>query len=216
VHRYDENGTPRGAPGHFSMGGDCETAAPGSRLVGLAVSGAGEALVVEISGGTAWLWWVNADGSAARPPLAAGDAGGPGGVFTTGLPIELRPLLDGSIVASEGGVWTRRFPLLGDHAEDAPAWLAARPRWRFRNTRGSRGYVLLPPGTVSTDCSQEIELLARSGRLCGRAVFADPGQPCDPVRNGATIDQGWDGTVVQQSPRAHCAWRFWPRLLAGD
>ena len=111
------------------------------------------------------------------------------------------------------GAWTRRFPYLGDHVEEAPGWLTSRPGFGLRNTRGARGYALLSPALVqSDDCSQRVELLAPSGRLCGRVTLKGDGGACTT----SLVDQGWDGTVVQESARDHCAWRFWPRLLAGD
>jgi hypothetical protein len=207
VQRYDASGAPRGAPGTFGMGDG--TCAP----IAAAVSSGGEALVVEPFAGEAWLWWLNADGSLARPAVPAGDLGGERGVFRGERPVALRPLLDGSVVASERGVWTRRFPHLGDHAEDAPGWLTSRPGFTFENTRGARGYALLPPPLAqSADCSQRVELLDPSGRLCARVTLAGDGGSCTT----SLVGQGWDGTVVQQQPRDHCAWRFWPRLLAGD
>lgn len=199
VWRFDETGTPRGDPATFGHGSTCVAVA--------AVSHAGEALVVERSGETAWLHWFAVDGSPAR---AAVDAGALGAIFTSGKPVFLAPLLDGSVVAWEGGVWTRRFPHLGDRAEAAPGWLASRPGFTFRNTRGERGYALLPPpGAESADCTQRIEVLAPSGRLCGTVTLSDPGGAC----RTRVVDQGRDGTVVQQSAREPCTWRWWPRLL---
>lgn len=171
-----------------------------------AVSQGGEALVVEKADAAAWLHWIAADGT---PAVAPASAGGFAAVFTSGQPVALAPLLDGSIAAREGPVWTRTFPHLGDRAEPAPGWLAARPGFTFRNTRGDRGYALLPPGADSPDCTQRIEVLAASGRLCGTVTLSDPGGAC----HTRDVDQGWDGTVVQQSARTACAWRWWPRLL---
>jgi hypothetical protein len=67
-------------------------------------------------------------------------------------------------------------------------------------------------GTLSADCTQSIELLAPSGRLCGRIVLHEDGAGCTT----GEVDQGWDGTVVQQSGHDACRYRWWPRLLAGD
>jgi hypothetical protein len=52
--------------------------------------------------------------------------------------------------------------------------------------------------------------VAPSGRRCGTLTFRRDGNACV---TGA-IDQGWDGTVVQQASSGACGWRFWPRLLA--
>ncbi len=96
--------------------------------------------------------------------------------------------------------------------EAAPAWLAARTNQTFRFTRGNRGYAFFPPaGQNSADCTQAVELLAPSGRRCVKLTFRRDGNACV---TGA-IDQGWDGTVVQQASSGACGWRSWPGLLAG-
>lgn len=200
--RFDASGAP-GAAATF-LGHD-----PSCRVAGAAVSREGETLVVESAGTEAWLHWFRADGT---PALPAADEGPLAALFPSGKAVFLAPLLDGSIAASEDGVWTRRFPRLGAHAEAAPGWLASRPRFRFRSTRGERGYALLPPGgQESADCTQRIEVLAPSGRLCGTVTLSDPGGPCTT----RPADQGWDGTVVQQGAREPWTWRWWPRLLGG-
>jgi hypothetical protein len=203
VARFDATGAPR-APQATFLGHDPTCVAVA------AISRGGEALVIEKAGDAAWLRWVAADGTDAAGPSTPG---GWAGLFASGQPVALAPLLDGSIVAREGAVWTRRFPRLGDRAEDAPGWLRSRPGFTFRNTRGERGYALLPPPADSADCTERIELLAPSGRLCGTVALSEP-------RGGACrtqeVDQGWDGTVVQRSAGGQCAWRWWPRLLAGD
>ncbi|HET8538771.1 MAG TPA: hypothetical protein VFL83_02745 [Anaeromyxobacter sp.] len=201
VARFDAHGVPRGPPATFA--GHASTC-----VAVAAVSREGEALVVEKAEASAWLHWIRADGTEAVAPAAAG---GFAGLFSSGQPVALAPLLDGSVVASEGGVWTRRFAHLGDRAEAAPGWLASRPGYTFRNTRGERGYALFPPGGETASCTQKIELLAPSGRLCGTVTLSDPGGAC----RTRTVDQGWDGTVVQQGPRERCAWRWWPGLLGG-
>lgn len=202
ANRYDAVGAPRGPAGSVLC----------SPYRG-AVSSRGEALVLSIDAGTVWLAWIRSDGTEARPLVAHGDAGGPNGLFRRGGQVQLAPLLDGSVVAREGVTWTLHFPYLGDRAGDAPGWLASRPGFTFRNTRGNRGYALLPPaGATSGDCSQRVELLAPSGRLCGTLTLKGDGGSCAT----GSVDQGWDGTVVQQGARDRCAWRFWPRLLAGD
>ncbi len=71
--------------------------------------------------------------------------------------------------------------------------------------------VAFLPGQASADCAQSIDLIAPSGRLCGRVTLRESGSGCT---TGA-VDQGWDGTVVQQSGHDACTFRWWPRLLAG-
>ncbi len=178
------------------------------RDVGVAVSGAGgdEMLVLEeASDGTLRTHWFAPGAPEGMPPGT--DPYRP----SYYLP-ELVPLIDGSAVMREGTQWTRRFGHLADASEAAPGWLQSRPGFRFRNTRGARAYALFPPaGTSSSDCSQRVEIVAQSGRLCGTVTLSGDGGSCS---TGA-VDQGWDGTVVQQG-RDRCSWRVWPRLLAGD
>jgi hypothetical protein len=192
ARRYDATGALAGTPGAVG----CNVSAAG-------VSAEGEALILERTSGGTLLRWLRADGSPARPTSVE-----PTG--STGFP--LLPLLDGSLVAQDPVQFTRRYPHLGAAGEPAPAWLAARGGQTFRFTRGNRGYAFFPrPGQQSSDCTQAVELVAPSGRRCARLTFRRDGNACV---TGA-IDQGWDGTVVQQDAIGACGWRTWPGLLAG-
>ncbi len=176
--------------------------------VGVGVSGGGqdEMLVLEqASDGTLRTHWF-------APGAPEGMSPGTDPYRPTYFQPELVPLIDGSLVLREGTQWTRRFGHLADASDAAPGWLQSRPGFRFRNTRGARAYALFPPaGVSSSDCSQRVEIVAQSGRLCGTVTLSGDGGSCS---TGA-VDQGWDGTVVQQG-RNRCSWRIWPRLLAGD
>lgn len=124
----------------------------------------------------------------------------------------LSPLLDGGLVLGSHGRYYRAWPYLAETSAPLPDWLAARQGRSFRFTRGNRGYAVFPtPGASSPGCTQDIELLAPSGRLCGRVVLHEDGSGCT---TGA-VDQGWDGTVVQQSGHDACSYRWWPGLLGG-
>jgi hypothetical protein len=172
-------------------------------VAGLGISNAGEALVLEFgSGGGLTVRWLGRDGAPAAP--AATDPNGSGG--------QLLPLLDGSLVVAQGTGYTRRYPHLATASVPAPAWLSARVNQTFRFTRGNRGYAFFPPaGQNSADCTQAVEVLAPSGRRCARLTFRRDGNACVT----GSIDQGWDGTVVQQASSGACGWRSWPGLLAG-
>jgi hypothetical protein len=191
AHRYDATGAPVGSPG--STG--CDAFAAG-------VSNAGEALVLEAVGTGARLRWLRADGTLARP--TAEDSSRPLG--------RLVPLLDGSLVALEGTGYTRLYPHLGTASEPAPAWLAERGRQRFRFTRGNAGYAFFHAERKRIPCIQEVELLAPSGRRCVKLTFRWDMPSCVT----GSIDQGWDGTVVEQLASSACKWRVWPGLLAGE
>jgi hypothetical protein len=194
ARRFDATGAP--APG-APAGTGCDVASVG-------VSTGGEALVIERRGaGGALLRWLRPDGTTASAPSE--DPSPPAN--------QLFPLLDGSLVSLQGSLlYTRRYPHLAATSEPAPAWLAARTGQAFRFTRGNAGYAFFPPaGQQSSDCTQIVELLAPSGRRCVQLTFRRDGNACVT----GSIDQGWDGTVVQQSASGACGWRFWPRLLAG-
>jgi hypothetical protein len=125
--------------------------------------------------------------------------------------VELVALLDGGVAVRADGAFRSLYPHLASRAVPAPAWLASRAAWTYRFTRGNRGYAFFPPPQASADCAQAIDLLAPSGRLCGRVVLhATPAAACTT----GLVDQGWDGTVVQQATAGACTYRFWPRLLA--
>ena len=191
ARRFDATGAPAGTPGPTG----CDVTAAG-------VSRGTEALVLESGAGGTLLRWLRADGTPAREP-----AEDPSRIFG-----RLEPLLDGALAVREGGSWTRRCPHLGTASEPAPAWLAARAGQSFRFTRGNAGYAFFPPqGRTSSDCTQAVELVAPSGRRCARLTFTRDGNACVT----GVIDQGWDGTVVQQTGTGACGWRFWPGLLAG-
>jgi hypothetical protein len=107
-----------------------------------------------------------------------------------------------------------------------PRWLADRAGWRFRFTRGARGYALLSPPDLGTgtaaDCAQPIDLVLASGRVCGRVTLHTALGGCGT----GIVDQGWDGTVIQDPwPRkpmelvpqgkvyGDCTFVFWPKML---
>ncbi len=199
ARRYDATGAPRGGAGEV-----------GCNLWAAGVSNQGEALVISGSALQPPLQWLTPDGTPAAP---ASVDGGAGRVFTSGR-VTLVPLLDGSLVVhnENDGTWKRRYPHLAAGGEAAPAWLAPRSGETLRFTRGNRGYAIFPgPGTPSADCTQVAELVAQSGRSCVRLTFREDAKDCT---NGF-IDQGWDGTVVQQSGKDPCSYRWWPELLAG-
>jgi List-Bact-rpt repeat protein len=101
-----------------------------------------------------------------------------------------------------------------------PAWLAARPHKGLHMVHGGAGYALIDPAGDVAPCSQQIEVLAPSGKSCGTVSFFIGGGACRA--GGLTV--GYDGTVIQQLPVAMepvseiapgfsehaCTWRYWP------
>jgi len=202
---------PSGAPVHPAreVAGD---PGPTVAFLGAGVSRRGETIVTQRVPGTLVWRWIGRDGSlldagsALQADVAAAD------------PVHVEPLLDGSVALRFGGAWSAVIAHLGDGAAPAPAWLASRPGTTLRSTRGNRGYAVLPPpGEALPACEQVVELRAPSGRLCGRVSLREGDGSC----TGGVVEQGWDGSLIQQAPREACAAgecactvRVWPRLLA--
>ncbi|HET7827051.1 MAG TPA: hypothetical protein VFK90_17070 [Anaeromyxobacter sp.] len=198
VFRFGNDGSLRG------------TGATTCEQVGAAVSNRGESLVIvarpDQAPGQEFLDWLNPDGTAAASEAAIGT---PWYSFARFL----APLLDGGIAANDGTTWQVVYPRLGASTRQPPDWLMQRRGWSFRFTRGNRGYALFPPtGQQLADCDPGLELRAPSGRLCGTITFREEGGACTT----RALDQGWDGTVIQQSARGACHYRWWPRLLARE
>jgi hypothetical protein len=210
AQRLDASGAPA-----WPGGAEVRTVDSASEPLFLAcgLSSRGEALVLSQRSAYLDVSWLDPRSGAAIPGASAERAEPFSPVVGPGLApaLELQPLLDGSVAVRADGTFRRAYGRLATLSSPLPAWLAERARFTFRFTRGNAGYAALPAaGEASQDCSQRIELLSPSGRLCGRVVLREAGGPCT---TGA-VDQGWDGTVVQQSGKDACVHRFWPRLLA--
>jgi hypothetical protein len=207
VRRLDAAGAPRADAARVETGSDAN--APW--FMGAGVSTAGEALVLLQDSSFVDAIWTDASGAIVASSTQQEPSSG---VVGDGLrhEVDAAALLDGSLVVRSDGTWRRRYGRLATRSGPLPAWLSERAAWGLRITRGNRGYAALEPGGLAApDCAQRIELLAPSGRLCGRVTFHEGGTGCT---TGA-LDQGWDGTVVQQSGKDSCTVRWWPRLLAG-
>jgi hypothetical protein len=207
AYRFDASGAPRW-PEAVAVSSDPDASEPWFMAAGVSTTGA--ALLLFQDSAFVRARWVEPSG-AAREGAATPEPSS--GVVGDGLAheVELAPLLDGSLAVRSDGTWHRRYAPLAERSEPLPAWLAERSAWSFRFTRGNAGYAALEPaGRASPDCAQRIELVAPSGRLCGRVTLREEGTGCT---TGA-LDQGWDGTVVQQSAADACTFRWWPRLLA--
>ena len=177
------------------------------------VSTRGDALVLSQRSAFLDVSWLEPRDGAPVAGAAAEQAEPSAPVVGTSLApvIELAPLLDGGLAVRADGTFRRAYAHRATTSSALPPWLAERAVWSIRFTRGNAAYAALPPaGQVSADCTQRIDLLSASGRLCGRAVLREEGGGCT---TGA-VDQGWDGTVVQQSGKDACTFLLWPRLLA--
>jgi hypothetical protein len=175
-------------------------------------SARGELLVLSQSAASLDVTWIQPSSGAPIPGASAERAEAAAGVVGAGLApqLELHPLLDGSLAVRSDGTYRRAYLPLATASSPLPAWLADRAASTLRITRGNAGYALFPPaGQPSADCAQRIDLVSRSGRLCGRVVLRQRAASCTT----GVVDQGWDGTVVQQSAQDACTFRWWPRLL---
>jgi hypothetical protein len=209
AHRFDGAGAPSW-PGGVVVGTDDSASEP--FFLGAGVSRRGDALVLAQDSASLDASWLDGGGHG----VAAADRGerwepvvGPGLAHA----LELVPLLDASLALRSDGTFRRAYPHLATTSAPLPAWLAARAAWTIRFTRGNAGYAAFPPpGLPSDDCTQRVEVLSPGGRLCGRVVLREEGRGC--LTRAA--DQGWDGTVVQQSSADACRYRWWPGLLGRD
>lgn len=208
AQRLDAGGAPpAGGPTRFGFRSD-----PQVLFLAAGVSRAGESLAIWQHSAFLDVSWRDRSGAELAGAILGETSADVLGSSALSHALELAPLLDGGLAVRADGAFRRIYPRLATASAPLPAWLAARAAWTFRFTRGNAGYALLPPpGQASADCTQAIDLLAPSGRLCGRVVLhpAAPGA----CTTGA-VDQGWDGTVVQQTAAGACAYRAWHGLLA--
>jgi hypothetical protein len=206
AHRFDAAGRARW-PGGVAVSTDDSALEP--MFLGGGVSTGGDALVLAQDSAFLDASWLDGDGHG----VAASDRGersddvvGPG----VDHAIDVLSLLDGALAVRSDGAFRRTYGARAIASAPLPTWLAERASWSFRFTRGNAGYAVLPPaGRPSADCTQRIDLVSPSGRLCGRVALREEGGACTT----GIVDQGWDGTVVQQSARDACTYRWWPGLL---
>jgi hypothetical protein len=206
AQRFVQDGAPRWAePLQFAARSD-----PRVLFLSGGVSRLGESLALwqqSASVDVSWLDKTGAEVAGAESTEYAAVLGGAGASPV----IELVPLLDGGLAVRTDGVFERSYAHLATASAALPDWLAARAAWTYRFTLGNAGYAAMPPaGQASGSCTQAIDLVAPSGRLCGQVILHADGTGC---LTGA-VDQGWDGTVVQQDAAGACSWRAWPGLLA--
>ncbi len=206
AQRLDAAGAPRAAAARVESSSD----ASAPWFMGAGVSTGGESLALLQDSSYIDAIWTDAAGTilasaTQQEPSAA--------VVGDGLrhEIDAAALLDGSLAVRSDGTWRRRYDRLATRSGPLPAWLADRASWGLRTTRGNRGYAALEPaGLAAPGCAPRVDLLAPAGRLCGRVTFTESATGCTT----GSLDQGWDGTVVQQSGADACTVRWWPRLLA--
>ncbi|BDG05349.1 hypothetical protein [Anaeromyxobacter oryzae] len=206
AQRFDASGAPR-----WSTAGMFGARSDRILFLGGGVSRAGESLAIWQH--SAWLdvSWFDASGTSLGESDFTERSDAVLGSNALQHDIDLVPLLDGGLAVHADGAFRSVYAHLATASAPLPSWLADHATWTYRFTRGNAGYALFPPpGQDSADCSQAIELYAPSGRRCGRVALHGDGRSCST----GSVDQGWDGTVVQQEAAGACTYRFWPGLLA--
>lgn len=207
--RFDAGGRPAW-PGGSVVTTDTSASEPMFLAGGVSVRG--EVMVVSQDSAFLDVSWLDARTGAVLAGASAdqGEPSAPVVGETLQPALELVPLLDGSLALRADARFRRAYGHLAAASSPLPAWLAERAAFTLRFTRGNAGYAAFPPGGQSSpDCTQRIDLVSPGGRLCGRVVLREEGSGCT---TGA-VDQGWDGTVVQQSGKDACAYHVWRGLL---
>jgi hypothetical protein len=103
----------------------------------------------------------------------------------------------------------------------APDWMKARPDTNLSPARARSAYAVLPNGGFGQPCSQDLELLSKSGNSCAKwTLDIASGRTCDTLE----LRLGLDGTILQRLPGQlesrdnlgrvkTCTLRFWPAAL---
>ena len=136
----------------------------------------------------------------------------------TYMSVKLGERVDSGLFVALGGAWKLQLDALSTTTAPAPDWLASRPDTDLHMVRGGIAYGVLHPANAS-DCSNTIDIVAASGKVCGSQVFRAPAGVCAVQ----TIRIGWDGTVVQQlfnpaectGSSCTCRWQWWTGLYKG-
>lgn len=164
-----------------------------------AVSASGNVLVLDRDRGAAR--WYDRVGA----PITGEFTVAPPGYF-----FSLLPIAGGGIAARVDGAPSPFVFPDGEPTTAAPAaWVDRYPAsYPIQIVRGGRVNAVLRTDYRTGWCATTLDLVARSGELCGTLELpAEPGA-CTRV----TI--GLDGTVFTSwQTSEHCAYRWWPKLL---
>ena len=154
--------------------------------------------------------WIDHDGAAKSAVFRAVD----GLAATTGLDFGTR--VGDGLFLSQGGKWIRAFASRATSSQPPPDWLAKRAPGKLRMARNAKAYAFLPlDGAAVPVCSQQLEIVAPTGKSCGTLSFDLSAAACT---TGA-LEVGYDGTVLQLLPLApcgpacSCSWRWYPGLV---
>ena len=206
----------------------------GSGVDGGTADGGGNALVIQDGyarcGACIVAQWFERDGAplTGQFTLLTGFSAGPATWF------ELAPLIDGGLAVrrmdadrpgqTQGfhSQWLVTVDSGKDAIQAAPDWMKARPDTNLALARGRTAYAVLPNGGSGQPCSQDVELVSRSGNSCAKwTLELASGRTCDTLE----LRLGLDGTILQRLPfelesdsdgsgrMKSCTLRFWPAAL---
>ncbi len=202
--------------------------------VALGVDRVGNTLVITRVGTTDTFrgTWFDHDGKQ-QPGSVAIPNYGTDPKFPNGLLIQLVPRVGSgfflqSLTSSRGSPdslaasWKGQIDTLGTAVADPPGWLAKYDHRKLHMARGGAAYAFIDQQAGnSPDCAQRIEVVATTGKSCGRASFnAGVTGACATL----SIDVAWDGTVIQQLPtsaevftvdagQVTCTYQTWRGLM---
>jgi len=205
-----------------------------SAIFGLGVDLNGRALVIQDGyaqcSGCILAQWFERDGTSLTGSftLIAGFSAGPATWFETA------PLIDGGLAVrrmdadrsdqTQGfhSQWLVTVDSGKDTIQAAPDWMKARPDTNLALARARAAYAVLPNGGPGQPCSQDLELVSRSGNSCAKwTLDLAAGRTCDTLE----LRLGLDGTILQHLPfelesnrdgmgrTKTCTLRFWAAAL---
>jgi hypothetical protein len=98
--------------------------------------------------------------------------------------------------------------------QPAPQWLTSRPNTNMALAHGGSAYAMLPLGEPGVTCSQQVDVLASDGTVCGSLPLPIADGQCRTQDLGLSLD----GTPIQLLPSSlaqpnTCAYRWWPFAL---
>ena len=205
-----------------------------SAIFGLGVDLNGRALVIQDGyaqcSGCILAQWFERDGTPLTGSftLIAGFSAGPATWFETA------PLIGGGLAVrrmdadrsdqTQGfhSQWLVTVDSGKDTIQGAPDWMKARPDTDLALARAGAAYAVLPNGGSGQHCSQDLELVSRSGNSCAKwTLDLGGGGTCDTLE----LHLGLEGTILQRLPfelesnpdgmgrTKTCTLRFWTGAL---
>lgn len=188
-------------------------------VAGAGIDDSGSVLVLRQDGASVQGLWIDGGGVPEGEPFVVLVQ------VTTPLRFQTLRLVGGGLALAVGGKWMAAIVAGSSAPTSPPDWLASRDDFRLQTVRlpaTKSGYALLPRGGKIPVCSQQVEVLAASGRSCGTVAIPVDGDAC----NSREVRLGLDGTLLQMLPSDRetlasppstdvftCTLRWWPAAL---